>query len=34
MYKDRFLLSSLTLHDFLVAAMILCLDLLESTGIA
>ncbi|KAJ4028653.1 hypothetical protein NW752_000914 [Fusarium irregulare] len=34
MHKDRFLLSSLTLHDFLVAAMILCLDLLESTDIA
>ncbi|KAF4962518.1 hypothetical protein FSARC_9412 [Fusarium sarcochroum] len=34
MYHDRFLLSSLTLHDFLVAAMILCLDLHESTDIA
>ncbi|KAG5666004.1 hypothetical protein KAF25_010129 [Fusarium avenaceum] len=33
MYNDRFLLSSLTMHDFLVAAMILCLDLYESTDI-
>ncbi|KAF4453514.1 hypothetical protein F53441_3845 [Fusarium austroafricanum] len=33
MYNDRFLLSSLTLHDFLVAAMILCLDIHESTDI-
>ncbi|CAF3607195.1 unnamed protein product [Fusarium graminearum] len=33
MHEDRFLLSSLTLHDFLVAAMILCLDLLGSTDI-
>ncbi|KAJ9422066.1 hypothetical protein QL093DRAFT_2037309 [Fusarium oxysporum] len=33
MYEDRFLLSSLTLHDFLVASMILCLDLHESTDI-
>ncbi|KAI8672600.1 Zn(2)-C6 fungal-type domain-containing protein [Fusarium sp. Ph1] len=31
MYNDRFMVSSLTLHDFLVAAMILCLDLCEST---
>ncbi|KAM0429395.1 hypothetical protein ACHAPT_006613 [Fusarium lateritium] len=31
MYHDRFMVSSLTLHDFLVAAMILCLDLCEST---
>ncbi|KAL2687305.1 hypothetical protein Neosp_004862 [[Neocosmospora] mangrovei] len=27
MYHDRFMVSSLTMHDFLVAAMILCLDL-------
>ncbi|KAM0295509.1 hypothetical protein ACHAO9_000590 [Fusarium lateritium] len=33
MYNDRFLLSSLTIHDFLVAAMIICLDLYESTDI-
>ncbi|KAM0414943.1 hypothetical protein ACHAPD_006127 [Fusarium lateritium] len=33
MHEDRFLLSSLTLHDFLVAAMVLCLDLLGSTDI-
>ncbi|KAJ4265402.1 hypothetical protein NW762_004690 [Fusarium torreyae] len=33
MHHDRFLLSSLTLHDFLVAAMILCLDLHESNDI-
>ena len=33
MYHDRFMVSSLTLHDFLVAAMILCLDLCESTDI-
>merc|ERR1711981_633332 len=31
MYHDRFMVSSLTMHDFLVAAMILCLDLCEST---
>lgn len=31
MYRDRFMVSSLTMHDFLVAAMILCLDLCEST---
>ncbi|UPL01339.1 hypothetical protein LCI18_012273 [Fusarium solani-melongenae] len=29
MYHDRFMVSSLTLHDFLVAAMILCLDLCD-----
>ncbi|RSM10475.1 hypothetical protein CEP52_003612 [Fusarium oligoseptatum] len=34
MYHDRFMVSSLTLHDFLVAAMILCLDLCESTDIS
>ncbi|KAM0344571.1 hypothetical protein ACHAPU_007345 [Fusarium lateritium] len=33
MHDDRFLLSSLTMHDFLVAAMIICLDLYESTDI-
>ncbi|KAF7545902.1 hypothetical protein G7046_g9455 [Stylonectria norvegica] len=33
MYEDRFMVSSLTLHDFLVAAMVLCLDLCESNGI-
>ncbi|EHK45041.1 hypothetical protein TRIATDRAFT_243081 [Trichoderma atroviride IMI 206040] len=31
MYKDRFMVSSLTLHHFLLAAMIMCLDLSEST---
>ncbi|KAK1246645.1 hypothetical protein MKX08_000447 [Trichoderma sp. CBMAI-0020] len=31
MYKDRFMVSSLTLHHFLLAAMILCLDMSEST---
>ena len=33
MYEDRFMVSSLTLHDFLVAAMVTCLDLSESTDI-
>ncbi|KAM0250344.1 hypothetical protein ACHAQJ_008691 [Trichoderma viride] len=33
MYKDRFMVSSLTLHHFLLAAMIMCLDLSESTDI-
>lgn len=33
MYEDRFMVSSLTLHDFLVAAMIICLDVSESTNI-
>lgn len=33
MYEDRFMVSSLTLHDFLVAAMIICLDLSESRDI-
>lgn len=33
MHKDGIVLSSLTLHDFLVAAMILCLDLLGSVDI-
>lgn len=31
MWEDRFMVSSLTLHDFLMAAMIICLDLSEST---
>ncbi|KAH6985883.1 hypothetical protein BKA56DRAFT_670115 [Ilyonectria sp. MPI-CAGE-AT-0026] len=34
MYEDRFMVSSLTLHDFLVAAMVICLDLSESTDIS
>ncbi|KAK7413510.1 hypothetical protein QQX98_007587 [Neonectria punicea] len=34
MYDDRFMVSSLTLHDFLVAAMVICLDLSESTDIS
>ncbi|KAM0461142.1 hypothetical protein ACHAPV_004456 [Trichoderma viride] len=29
-YEDRFMVSSLTLHHFLLAAMIMCLDLSES----
>lgn len=33
MYEDRFMVSSLTLHHFLLAAMIVCLDLSESTDI-
>jgi hypothetical protein len=33
MYEDRFMVSSLTLHHFLLAAMIMCLDLSESTDI-
>ncbi|RTE68152.1 hypothetical protein BHE90_017471 [Fusarium euwallaceae] len=31
MYEDRYLLSSLGLHDFKVAAMVICLDLNESS---
>ncbi|KAL6907044.1 fungal-specific transcription factor domain-containing protein [Trichoderma evansii] len=34
MYEDRFMVSSLTLHHFLLAAMIMCLDLSESTEIS
>ncbi|KAF5002310.1 hypothetical protein FDECE_10666 [Fusarium decemcellulare] len=34
MHHDRYMLSSLTQHDFLVAAMIICLDLSESTDIS
>ncbi|KAF4977059.1 hypothetical protein FZEAL_6376 [Fusarium zealandicum] len=34
MYNDRFMVTSLTLHDFLAAAMIVCLDLSESTDIS
>ncbi|RWA03320.1 hypothetical protein EKO27_g11785 [Xylaria grammica] len=30
MYEDKYMLSSLTLHDFLIASMILCLDLTEN----
>ncbi|OTA70457.1 hypothetical protein K449DRAFT_393455 [Hypoxylon sp. EC38] len=29
-YEDKYMLSALTLHDFLIAAMILCLDLTEN----
>ncbi|KAI0164458.1 fungal-specific transcription factor domain-containing protein [Hypoxylon sp. FL1284] len=29
-HEDKYMLSSLTLHDFLIAAMILCLDLTEN----
>jgi hypothetical protein len=32
LYQNRWMLSSLTLHDFKVAAMVLCLDLNESGG--
>jgi hypothetical protein len=32
-YEDRFMVSNLTLHHFLLAAMIVCLDLSESTDI-
>ncbi|KAJ0158103.1 putative transcriptional regulatory protein C1F7.11c [Colletotrichum tanaceti] len=31
LYEDRYMLSSLTLHDFMIAAMVVCLDLNEST---
>ncbi|KAL7896525.1 fungal-specific transcription factor domain-containing protein [Trichoderma sp. TUCIM 5745] len=34
MYEDRFMVSNLTLHHFLLAAMIICLDLSESTDIS
>jgi hypothetical protein len=30
LYEDKFMLSALSLHDFLIAAMILCLDLTEN----
>ncbi|CAJ2502558.1 Uu.00g099520.m01.CDS01 [Anthostomella pinea] len=30
LFEDKYMLSSLTLHDFLIAAMILCLDLTEN----
>jgi hypothetical protein len=30
LFEDRYMLTSLTLHDFLVASMILCLDLTEN----
>ncbi|KAI1439184.1 hypothetical protein GGR50DRAFT_5847 [Xylaria sp. CBS 124048] len=30
MYEDKYMLSSLTLHDFLLASIITCLDLLEN----
>ncbi|KAL6878883.1 hypothetical protein J3F83DRAFT_711657 [Trichoderma novae-zelandiae] len=33
MYEDRFMVSNLTLHHFLLAAMIICLDLSESADI-
>lgn len=29
-YEDKYMLSALTLHDFLIASMILCLDLTEN----
>ncbi|KAF6819580.1 hypothetical protein CSOJ01_01323 [Colletotrichum sojae] len=29
LYEDRYMLSSLTLHDFMIAAMVICLDLNE-----
>lgn len=31
LFEDRYMLSSLTLHDFMIAAMVICLDLNEST---
>ncbi|KAK1526375.1 uncharacterized protein CCOS01_08793 [Colletotrichum costaricense] len=31
LFEDRYMLSSLTLHDFMIAAMVVCLDLNEST---
>ncbi|KAK2012641.1 hypothetical protein LZ32DRAFT_658695 [Colletotrichum eremochloae] len=31
LFEDRHMLSSLTLHDFMIAAMVVCLDLNEST---
>lgn len=30
MYEDKYMLASLTVHDFLIASMILCLDLTEN----
>lgn len=33
MYEDRFMVSNLTLHHFLLAAMVVCLDLSESTDV-
>ncbi|KAL0942203.1 uncharacterized protein CTRU02_200089 [Colletotrichum truncatum] len=31
LFEDRYMLSSLTLHDFMIAAMVVCLDLIECT---
>ncbi|KAI0134286.1 fungal-specific transcription factor domain-containing protein [Xylariales sp. AK1849] len=31
LHEDKYMLSTLTLHDFLIASMILCLDLTENT---
>lgn len=33
LYEDRFMISNLTLHDLLIAAMIICVDLHKSTDI-
>ena len=32
MHEDRYMLSKLAVHDFLIAAMVICLDLSESTA--
>ncbi|KAI0394668.1 hypothetical protein F5Y17DRAFT_427056 [Xylariaceae sp. FL0594] len=32
MSEDKYMLSSLTIHDFLIASMILCLDLIENAS--
>lgn len=34
LFERRYLLGGLTLHDFLMAAMVLCLDLNETTGLS
>lgn len=34
LFERRYLLGTLTLHDFLIAAMVLCLDLNETTGLS
>ncbi|RFU76687.1 fungal specific transcription factor domain-containing [Trichoderma arundinaceum] len=34
MYEERFMISNLTLHHFLLAAMVVCLDLSESSDIS
>ena len=32
LYEDRYMMNSLTLHDFLIAAMVLCVELSETVA--